>query len=139
MQSAGSAASRGANENEGGSRYVIQHLTRHKCVFRHQHHRPTKALAHFGHFALCNKFLLSLASLIHLVISMYYLLQRAIRLEIYDILQVWNSKFAHRIIATWKRKIDLSVQKWDDNWWSVNWKQMLKYYSIWNLNLIYAI
>ena len=80
-QSAGSAASRGANENEGGSRYVIQHLTRHKCVFRHQHHRPTKALAHFGHFALCNKFLLSLASLIHLVISMYYLLQRAIRLE----------------------------------------------------------
>ena len=70
---------------------------------------------------------------------MYYLLQRAIRLEIYDILQVWNSKFADRIIATWKRKIDLSVQKWDDNWWSVNWKQMLKYYSIWNLNLIYAI
>ena len=50
--------------------------------------RLTKALAHFGHFALCNKFLLSLASLIHLVISMYYLLQRAIRLEIYDILQV---------------------------------------------------
>ena len=45
-------------ENEGGSRYVIQHLTRHKCVFRH---RPTKALAHFGHFALCNKFLLSIS------------------------------------------------------------------------------